>query len=77
MVTATHLAEGRVYPPLDTINEVSVRLATKILSYAYETGLATHYPEPTDKEAFVRMHQYSPEYESFIPITYSWPGVTE
>ena len=77
MVTDTHLAEGRVYPPLNTIREVSMNIATKIITYTYEKGLAARYPEPQDKEEFVRMHQYSPEYESFIPITYPWPGMMD
>lgn len=77
MVTDTHLAEGRVYPPLNTIRDVSMNLAMKIINYTYEKGLAARYPEPQDKEEFVRMHQYSPEYESFIPNTYPWPGMAE
>ena len=77
MVTDADLAEGRVYPPLKNIQEVSTKLAARIVTYAYEKGLAGTYPEPKDKEAFVREHQFSPDYESFVPTTYSWPGVPE
>jgi malate dehydrogenase (oxaloacetate-decarboxylating)(NADP+) len=77
MVTDADLAEGRIYPPLKNIQEVSTKLAARILTYAYEKGLAGTYPEPKDKEAFVREHQFSPDYESFVPSVYSWPGVSE
>lgn len=77
MVTEEHLAEGRVYPPLSTIREVSTKLAAKIIEYAYNEGLATTYPEPADKEHYVRLNQFYTDYESFIPVTYSWPGVSD
>ena len=32
--------------------------------------IAGTYPEPEDKELFVKSHQYSLEYESFVPNTY-------
>lgn len=75
MVTDAHLDEGRVYPPLSTVREVSTKLATRILEYTYKEGLAMTYPEPHDKELHVRQNQYNTTYESFIPVTYSWPGV--
>lgn len=77
MVTDEHLAEGRVYPPLNEVREVSTKLATRIVSYAYKNNMAATYPEPKDKEAFVRAHQYNYEYESFVPSTYPWPGMPE
>ena len=77
MVTEAHLNEGRVYPPLNTIRDVSTSLATKIIEYAYEEGLATTYPEPDDKLEYVRQHQFDTDYESFVPVTYPWPGVSE
>ena len=77
MVTEADLNEGRVYPPLNAIREVSTQLATRILEYAYAEGLATTYPEPQDKEEYVRQNQFFTEYESFVPVTYSWPGVSD
>ena len=77
MVTEADLAAGRVYPPLSDVREVSTKLAAHILTYAYESGLATTYPEPQDKEQFVRDHQYSPDYDSFVPVTYPWPGMSD
>jgi len=77
MVSESDLAEGRIYPPLKLIKEVSTLLATKVVEYAYDNGMASTYPEPEDKEVFVRQHQYDTSYENFVPPTYSWPGVTE
>uniref|UniRef100_A0A3Q1JHG6 Malic enzyme n=1 Tax=Anabas testudineus TaxID=64144 RepID=A0A3Q1JHG6_ANATE len=74
MVTEEHLAEGRLYPPLNTIREVSFKIAVKIVNYAYKHNIASLYPEPKDKEAFVLSHIYSPDYDSFTLDTYSWPA---
>ena len=67
------LEVGRIYPPLANIHEVSTNLAAKVVEYAYSNNIACTYPEPMDKLAFVRAHQYSLEYESFVPHVYSWP----
>lgn len=77
MVTEENLEEGRVYPPLSDIREISATLAANIVEYAYRHGMAAHYPEPEDKVKFVHDHQYKTEYESFIPVTYSWPGMSD
>ncbi|XP_069747004.1 NADP-dependent malic enzyme-like [Narcine bancroftii] len=72
-VTEKHLAEGRLYPPLSTLRDVSLKIATKIVDYAYKNSLAAWYPEPKDKEAFVRAQVYSPDYDSFVFDNYEWP----
>ncbi|XP_036396294.1 NADP-dependent malic enzyme, mitochondrial [Megalops cyprinoides] len=73
MVTEEHLAEGRLYPPLSNIREVSFKIAVKIVDYAYKKGIASLYPEPKDKEAFVLSQVYSPDYDSFTLDSYDWP----
>lgn len=73
MVTEEHLAEGRLYPPLSSIREVSFKIAVKVVNYAYKHNIASVYPEPKDKEAFVLSQMYSPDYDSFTLDTYSWP----
>lgn len=73
LVTEEHLKEGRLYPPLSNIRDVSFRLTVKIVEYAYKHKLATVYPEPQDKEAFVRSLVYSTDYEEFAVNSYSWP----
>ncbi|XP_074936915.1 NADP-dependent malic enzyme, mitochondrial isoform X2 [Phalacrocorax aristotelis] len=72
-VTEQNLAEGRLYPPLDSIREVSLKIAVKIVDWAYKHGLASWYPEPADKEAFVKRLIYSPDYDSFVIDDYRWP----
>ncbi|XP_040282303.1 NADP-dependent malic enzyme, mitochondrial [Bufo bufo] len=72
-VTVENLAEGRLYPPLSSIREVSFKIAVKIVDYAYKNNLASWYPEPQDKDAFVRSLVYSPEYDSFTIENYQWP----
>uniref|UniRef100_A0A8C6YZF6 Malic enzyme n=2 Tax=Nothoprocta perdicaria TaxID=30464 RepID=A0A8C6YZF6_NOTPE len=73
-VTEQNLAEGRLYPPLDSIREVSFKIAVKVVDWAYKHDLASWYPEPADKEAFVRQHIYSPDYDSFVIDDYRWPA---
>ncbi|XP_041436999.1 malic enzyme 3, NADP(+)-dependent, mitochondrial L homeolog isoform X1 [Xenopus laevis] len=73
MVTAENLAEGRLYPPLSSIRDVSFKIAVKIVDYAYKNNMASWYPEPADKESFVRSLIYSPDYDSFTIDSYHWP----
>jgi len=77
MVSDADLAEGRIYPPLRLVREVSTALATSLVEYAYEHGLASAYPEPHDKDLYVRQHQYNPDYVDFVPNTYAWPGMVD
>lgn len=50
------LAEGRVYPRLKHIREISIRIALEVARASYEAGTATLYPEPEDKELYIRQH---------------------
>lgn len=75
MVKDEELAQGRVYPPLSKIREVSTKLAVGLTQYAYKNGLALKYPEPEDIDKSIRAYQYSTDYESFIPQMYDWPAV--
>lgn len=45
----------------------------QLVNYAYRHNIASVYPEPKDKEAFVMSHIYSPDYDSFTLDTYTWP----
>ncbi|XP_022081888.1 NADP-dependent malic enzyme-like isoform X2 [Acanthaster planci] len=73
LVTDDHLKEGRVYPPLQQVREVSLKLAVRIAEYAYETNAASRYPRPDDLETFVSSRMYDFTYESFEPQFYEWP----
>ncbi|XP_051920692.1 NADP-dependent malic enzyme [Hippocampus zosterae] len=73
LVTEKDLFEGRLYPPLSSIREVSLVLAVKILEYAYKHNMAALHPEPTDKEAYIRSLIFTTDYDDFTADSYRWP----
>ncbi|KAF4794720.1 hypothetical protein TURU_100109 [Turdus rufiventris] len=72
-VTEENLQEGRLYPPLVTIQDVSLKIAVKIAEEAYRNNTASTYPQPKDLEAFIRSQVYSTDYNSFVADSYTWP----
>ncbi|CAL8249291.1 unnamed protein product [Merluccius merluccius] len=74
-VSDEELQEGRLYPPLSNIREVSVQMAVKVVEFVYANGMAFRYPEPVDKDAFVRSTVWNTNYDSFLPDMYDWEGV--
>ncbi|MBN3319518.1 MAON protein, partial [Atractosteus spatula] len=74
LVKDEDLAEGRLYPPLNNIRDVSFKLAVTIVEYAYKNNLASVHPEPSNKEEFVRSYMYSTDYDQFAVDSYSWPN---
>lgn len=56
--------------------KMSKTCALQIMEYAYEHNMATLYPEPADKEAYVRSLIYGTEYEEFAVDSYRWPEDT-
>lgn len=41
-------------------------------------GIASVYPEPSDKKAFIEEQMYDYNYDCPLPATYAWPkGVEE
>jgi len=65
---------GRMYPPLFKIKNVSIKIAAKVAEEAYKDGLASTYPEPQDKEAFIKETLYNFNYddESALPHCFRW-----
>ncbi|HEY5282632.1 MAG TPA: NAD-dependent malic enzyme [Polyangia bacterium] len=59
------LAQGRVFPSLTRIREVSTRIAVAVGEIAYKEGL-TSLPRPTDLAAYVKERMFVPEYEAFV-----------
>ncbi|XP_066035712.1 NADP-dependent malic enzyme isoform X1 [Chamaea fasciata] len=72
-VTEENLREGRLYPPLVTIQDVSLKIAVRIAEEAYRKNTASTYPQPKDLEAFIRSQVYSTDYNSFVADSYTWP----
>lgn len=65
MVRPEEFAEGRVFPPLQRIREVSVRIAAAVGEVAYDTGLA-QTPRPADIEGDIRARMFEPVYREFV-----------
>uniref|UniRef100_A0A8C6V1S0 Malic enzyme n=1 Tax=Neogobius melanostomus TaxID=47308 RepID=A0A8C6V1S0_9GOBI len=72
-VTEKDLAEGRLYPPLSSIRDVSLKLAAKIMEFAYKHNMASLRPEPSDKDEYLKSLVYSTDYEEFVVDSYRWP----
>nr|XP_031363353.1 NAD-dependent malic enzyme, mitochondrial [Lonchura striata domestica] len=72
-LTDEELAQGRLYPPLSNIREVSIYIAVKVMEFLYANNMAFHYPEPADKSRYIRSKVWTYEYESFMPDVYDWP----
>jgi malate dehydrogenase (oxaloacetate-decarboxylating)(NADP+) len=65
MVSAEELAEGRLYPPLARIREISIGVATAVAELAYARGLAAR-ERPADLAAFIRAQMYEPGYRPYV-----------
>ncbi|KAB1256340.1 NAD-dependent malic enzyme; mitochondrial [Camelus dromedarius] len=72
-LTDKELAQGRLYPPLANIQEVSLNIAIKVTEYLYANKMAFRYPEPEDKAKFIRERIWRSEYDSLLPDVYDWP----
>jgi len=73
MVQDSDIAVGRLYPPLSALREISIKIATKVAIEAYKSGSASTYPEPEDKETFIRQQLYDYTYNTSLPTSYAWP----
>ncbi|XP_074063089.1 NAD-dependent malic enzyme, mitochondrial isoform X2 [Macrotis lagotis] len=72
-LTEQDLAEGRLYPRLSNIQEVSINIAIKITEYLYAKKMAFRYPEPENKTEYVRSRIWRSDYDSLLPDVYEWP----
>jgi malate dehydrogenase (oxaloacetate-decarboxylating)(NADP+) len=65
LVAEADLAQGRVYPSLTRIREVSTKIAVAVGEIAYKEDL-TALPRPVDLPAYINERLFVPKYESFI-----------
>jgi len=65
LVNEGDLGQGRVYPSLARIREVSIKIAVAVGEIAYQEEL-TSLPRPADLTAHVRQRMFVPQYESFV-----------
>ncbi|MDR1190465.1 MAG: NAD-dependent malic enzyme [Verrucomicrobiales bacterium] len=63
-VTDTDLASGRVYPHLNSIRAISLKIATAVAEEAYRSGLARR-PRPADLSADIQAQVFQPEYREY------------
>ncbi|VDK87317.1 unnamed protein product, partial [Litomosoides sigmodontis] len=73
-VTDKDFKVGRLYPRLNRIREISIRIAIALGEHAYEKGMAGLYPKPNNIEHFVRSQIYHTSYDELINVTYEWPS---
>jgi len=64
-VSLSDFEQGRVYPPLTKIREVSRTIAEAVADVAYQRGLAA-LPKPDDVGGYIESMMYVPEYQDYI-----------
>jgi len=64
LVKEEELAEGRVYPSLRRIQEVSLAIAVAVAEVAFANNLNTH-SRPEDLPGFIRSQMFQPEYPDY------------
>jgi len=64
-VSEADLEQGRIYPSLTKIKEVSAAIATAVAEVAYNQGLARK-PKPDDLSTYINSQMYEPEYRRYV-----------
>ena len=64
-VTPADFESGRLYPPLNTIRQISLHIATAVAELAFEEGLA-RVERPDDIKAFIQSQMFEPDYSSYV-----------
>ncbi|CAI5458731.1 unnamed protein product [Closterium sp. Yama58-4] len=57
--------QGRVYPPIWKIRQISAHIARAVAAKAYDLGVATNLPKPPDLLSYAFSKMYNPHYRSF------------
>jgi malate dehydrogenase (oxaloacetate-decarboxylating) len=66
-VAEQHLSSGLIYPPVEEMSDVSLRVATRVVQQAFDEGVACTKKTTRDgAEAYVRAKFWKPEYLDFI-----------
>jgi malate dehydrogenase (oxaloacetate-decarboxylating)(NADP+) len=59
------LRQGLLYPPQANILETEIKTAVRVATLVFDSGLAG-VARPTDMEAFIRSHVYTPAYPQLV-----------
>lgn len=63
-----HLQKGLIFPPIDELQEVSIKVAARVLAQAIADGSAARDDlNPEELEDYVRSQFWRPEYMPFVP----------
>jgi malate dehydrogenase (oxaloacetate-decarboxylating)(NADP+) len=65
MVTKDDLAQGRIFPSLTRIREVSSVIATAIAEVTFHRSLTT-MNRPADLSMYIKSQMYDPKYEEYV-----------
>lgn len=61
-VTASELDDGRLYPSLSEVRQVSAIVAARVIECAKQQKVSRRRNMPSDIGAFIKEHSYQPEY---------------
>ncbi|XP_049373518.1 NADP-dependent malic enzyme-like isoform X1 [Solanum verrucosum] len=64
-VTEDDYLKGRIYPAFTNIRKISAHIAAEVAGKAYELGLATRLPRPSDLVKYAESCMYTPLYRSY------------
>jgi len=64
-VSRADFESGRLYPPLNTIRQLSLYIAVAVAELAFEEGLA-RVERPKNISSFLRSQMFDPQYSSYV-----------
>ncbi|KAH7299704.1 hypothetical protein KP509_24G025200 [Ceratopteris richardii] len=64
-VSKENMDNGLIYPPFQNIRKISANIAAGVAAKAYELGLATKLPQPSNLVACAESCMYSPQYRKY------------
>lgn len=65
LVTDEDRARGAIYPPIGPIRDISAHIAKAVAQRAYDAGLATEQPKPSDLHTTALQNMYEPGYRNY------------
>ncbi|NAV00701.1 NAD-dependent malic enzyme, partial [Klebsiella pneumoniae] len=63
--TQDNFEKGSIFPPFTSIRKISAHIAAAVAAKAYELGLATRLPPPSDLVKYAENCMYTPVYRNY------------